>query len=256
MKQRITIFTIALSTILLTALTFVDRQHKAEVACAAAPVDFDYDVGSRYFATISKADLYKAESVVDIVPKDADWGSFRIKTVKVKMEGTGCMVAEIGEGPSLNEAQKKLLQKTDYADDISLLATCKGPHTMTGCGGKDHVIEHDQFEIGYFVSIVPEQEATFEGGMEAVTAYVKKYSRQAIEIAEQDGLKSGKVTFVINTEGAISDVELESSSGYSIIDETIVDLITNLPGEWVPAQDANGQTVEQELVFSFGQIGC
>jgi hypothetical protein len=35
--------------------------------------DFDYDVNSRYMATITKDKLFKATSVLDIVPQNAEW---------------------------------------------------------------------------------------------------------------------------------------------------------------------------------------
>lgn len=33
-------------------------------------------------------------------------------------------------------------------------------------------------------------------------------------------------------------------------------LITHAPGKWEAAENANGEKVDQDLVFSFGTIGC
>ena len=54
----------------------------------------------------------------------------------------------------------------------------------------------------------------------------------------------------------MKDVILISSSGYDSIDERMVGLITDLPGKWKPAENLKGQKVDEQLVFSFGLIGC
>ena len=51
-------------------------------------------------------------------------------------------------------------------------------------------------------------------------------------------------------------VELEESSGYPAIDKTMIELLTNAPGKWKPAKNAKGEKVDQQLVFSFGEVGC
>ena len=40
------------------------------------------------------------------------------------------------------------------------------------------------------------------------------------------------------------------------IDEKMIELILNMSGEFFPAENAQGQKVEQELVVSFGLMGC
>jgi hypothetical protein len=40
------------------------------------------------------------------------------------------------------------------------------------------------------------------------------------------------------------------------LDKEVLELIVKMPGNWEPAENANGEKVEQELVFAFGIIGC
>jgi len=36
----------------------------------------------------------------------------------------------------------------------------------------------------------------------------------------------------------------------------MIELITKTPGEWQPAENYKGEKVDQELVVSFGLMGC
>jgi hypothetical protein len=36
----------------------------------------------------------------------------------------------------------------------------------------------------------------------------------------------------------------------------MAELIANTSGEWIPAENAQGEKVEQELVLFFGSMGC
>ena len=61
---------------------------------------------------------------------------------------------------------------------------------------------------------------------------------------------------MITTDGTVSDVILESTSGYDSIDDKMIELIKSMPGKWNAATDSQGEKVEQELVYSFGLVGC
>jgi hypothetical protein len=36
----------------------------------------------------------------------------------------------------------------------------------------------------------------------------------------------------------------------------MIELISNSPGKWKPAENSVGEKVNQKLVFSFGMMGC
>ena len=42
------------------------------------------------------------------------------------------------------------------------------------------------------------------------------------------------------------------TTGYPSIDEKFIELIKNIPGKWIPAENAKGEKMEQEFVFTFG----
>ena len=76
------------------------------------------------------------------------------------------------------------------------------------------------------------------------------------QIVKKDKLKPGKVRFTISEDGTISKAILVSTSGYPSIDKHMTKLITEAPGKWEAATDGNGNQVEEQLVFSFGIVGC
>ena len=86
--------------------------------------------------------------------------------------------------------------------------------------------------------------------------YLKVNSKDKTAIIKRDKLQPGKVRFTVTKEGSISNVKMISTSGYVSVDETLVELIKTIPGKWNPATNAEGEKVDQELIFLFGLEGC
>ncbi|MFT4670561.1 MAG: hypothetical protein ACI9HJ_002142, partial [Ulvibacter sp.] len=63
-------------------LNRVDKEIKENFNVKAYP-DFAYDVGSRFMSRVTKEDLHKAKSILDILPKEQTDPVFRYKTVSV-----------------------------------------------------------------------------------------------------------------------------------------------------------------------------
>lgn len=68
--------------------------------------------------------------------------------------------------------------------------------------------------------------------------------------------KPAKLYFTVTKDGAISNVSLDRISGYVPMDEAMIDLLKNVPGSWQPAENAEGEKVDQELVITFSMSGC
>jgi hypothetical protein len=208
--------------------------------------DFDYDVNSRYMATITKDKLFKATSVLDIVPQNAEWQNIPFETVAVAVLQNDNEIREIGTDKELNVAQINLLKSTDYSTDFYIRGRGKNNHPKTG-KIEDYV---------YYLTIVPEKEAEYTIGNDAFIAYLKENSKEQIKYVEESLLRPGKIQFTITKEGTIENVELISTSGYFNIDSMMIELISNSPGKWKPAENSVGEKVNQKLVFSFGMMGC
>lgn len=267
MKKRILISAIAAATLGLTAFTYINwnKPVKAETELPFCtkdnyknfPLDkvqipdeprIFYHVDSRYGTTITKEKLSNAKSVIDIVPTKADWSSFPIQTVKVSVLHGDTENSETGNSRALNPAQRKLLQSTDYSGNFRIVATCKGKHKS--------VPGREQYELCYYLTVVPEKEAEYVDGSDALIAYLKQGSKEKMAEVKKDKLKPGKLSFTVTKNGAITNINLEASSGYPEVDKTMTDLINAMPGKWNPATNTKAEKVDQEFVFFFGIEGC
>ena len=107
-----------------------------------------------------------------------------------------------------------------------------------------------------YLTIVPEKQAEYSEGKEALMKYLKENSEDARAHIIPEKLQPAKLYFTVTKNGTIAHVRLDRSSNYPVVDKRMIDLITNLPGKWEPAENLKGEKVDQELVISFGLIGC
>lgn len=267
MKKSILIFGTLLVGLSLMAFSFLNRT-KAVVEPAEAPATpaplFEYDladivgpikpsdlvyrVGSRNIHTISQVDLYNAKSVTDILPEQDFESKGFYRNIQISVYEDDKKVTESGEEAQLNEAQIKLLQSIDYASNIQVSALYEYEQVEGRNRSYDAVMS--------YISMVPQEEAEFTGGYDALIEYLKENSKELTTNIYRDKLKSGQFRFTVTKEGTIGQVELRSSSGYEAIDRTLIDLIKEMPGSWKPATDNNGNKIDQELIFFFGLEGC
>jgi hypothetical protein len=211
--------------------------------------DFIYDVQSRFLTRVSMTTVLEAKSIIDILPSAATEGIDSFKNVKVALVPVnGDEIIEMGENRTLNASQLKLLKTVDYSTNFCIRAEFKHENPNTGELEDDYVV--------YYMSIVPETEAVFKSGNGSLIDYFKKNSKKEVAKIGNAKLKAGKVHFTVNKQGEITNIMLASTSGFSAIDEKMISLIKSIPGEWEPAMNSKGEKVDQELVYSFGIMGC
>lgn len=261
MKNSILIFSTVLIAFSLTAFGCVNSEEETsccnsndseldgeEPRAKQVNPDFVYNVGSRFRATITKEKLLSAKTIVDLVPNGATEGLDSFQDVKISALRKDGERNEIGINTELNSAQIKLLESFDYSTNFYIEADCKHKNPETG--------EIERYHFVYYVTIVPENEAEYKDGQLALMNYLKENSWEETVTTKKEHLKPGRVLFTVTQSGKIANVKLESTSGYTTIDKKMIKLIKALPGEWIPATNSNGEKVSQELVFSFGIIGC
>lgn len=154
----------------------------------------------------------------------------------------------MGQSEQLNTAQINLLRSTDYSSNIRITALCKRTNAAAETMGNDSLV--------YYLTVIPEKEAVFTSGQDALIEYLKENSKEKRVFLDRDKLKPGKVTFTVTRAATVANARLTSTSGYSSADEAMVKLISDLPGKWAPAANSEGAPVDQELVFFFGLEGC
>ena len=92
--------------------------------------------------------------------------------------------------------------------------------------------------------------------MDALMEYFKENSKEARGGIPMDELPPFKLLFTVTKKGTIENVRLDGASGYLSINNRMIELITKAPRKWTPAENSNGEKVDQELVVLFGRTGC
>jgi len=209
---------------------------------------FHYDVASRFNTTITKEKLFNAKSIIDLVPIEATAGLDSFREVKIVLHSKCKNKYEEGVNDKLNSRQIKLLHSMNYSTSFNIEAFCKYTNADTG--------KTEDYCFVYYITVIPEHQTKFQQGHKELLNYLMIKSAKAVENTQIDQLKSGKIQFTIAKNGTVSKVILESTSGYDSIDDKMIELIKMMPGKWKPARNSFGEKVEQELVYSFGMIGC
>jgi TonB family protein len=273
MKKIILSLTALLSLFSLTAFAYLNWGNAASTQCATiaqattaetstsgfgltniigkdAGFELLYKVDSRFITTVTKEQLRQAKSIIDILPAEAtrDMVSYSSSGVSVLLKDMGTDHLEKGNNEILNEAQSKLLQSADYSNNIYIKADYKKMKI-----GSDQLEEN---YLTYYITVVPEQEASYRSGYDSLVSWLRINSALQTAIIEKNNLRPGMVNFTVTKEGTVENVHLTSSSGYPTVDEKLVEMLSNLPGQWNAATDANGEKVSQEFVFFFGMEGC
>jgi len=211
--------------------------------------DFIYDVGPR-FHVIKKGNLDNVRSFSDFIGKDHAQRIVSYKSLSVIiLDGDKQTdIKETGNHGVLTAAQIKLLQSTDYSTNLLIRAEYIERNKETG-----------ELENSYwtpYLTIVPEKQAAYVPGKDALMEYLKEYSKEVRVNVQTDKLQPAKLFFTVTKKGTIENVKLDRTSGYPSVDKKMIELITKTPGKWEPAENANGEKLDQELVISFGLMGC
>ena len=213
--------------------------------------DFIYDVGPR-FGSIKKHIVDKATSIDPFLDEDVLQSIVNIKSVSIIVfkDEKRTNIREIGYSSKLTFAQLKLLHSFDYSTNFLIQVDFQEKNSTN-----DKL--HNNYSSPY-LTIVPESQAEYALGKKALKEYLKESSKEARLEAnvEVEKLQPAKLFFTVTKKGTIDNVRLDRTSNYPLVDKTMIELIKKAPGTWNPAKNIKGEKVDQELVVSFGLIGC
>jgi hypothetical protein len=212
-----------------------------------ADVNFLYDFGPNCRLTVSKQELNEVKSMKDLYHEES---IVLYKAVAITIVENERLTSKRATGPNevLNESQIEFFKSLEYSTSFQIGGDVVRKNSETG-----------ELEDGFsrpHITVVPENQAEHLNGKDAFLDYLKKGSKEQIADLKVKKLQPGKVFFTITKNGIISDIKLQLTCGYESIDQLMVDLISTAVGKWKPASSSQGEIVEQELVFSFGTIGC
>jgi hypothetical protein len=114
----------------------------------------------------------------------------------------------MGKGKQLASSQLSILTSTNISSNFYIHAKYKTNNSV-------YTYKTDHYLV-YYMTVVPEQGATFIDGNNALINYLKVGSKKETLSIEKDKLKPGKISFNITTKGTITNVTLLSTSGYTL----------------------------------------
>ena len=253
MKKSILILGSVLTIISLTAFNYISWSDTLTIQKDNSDLDLYYHVSNRWSTKMTKVELKKVKSLLDVLKEDGTYTRDAYKNVTISILHNDKDVRDInrfemGQSVILNAAQLELLNSIDYSTNLRITALNKRTNTKTG------VVEDDSLVV--YMTIIPEKEAEFAGGYDALIKYLKESSKEKTAIIREDKLQPGKVFFTVTKKGKVSNIKVVDTSGYPSVDEELIKAITNMPEKWEPAENSNGEKVNQEFVFFFGTPGC
>ena len=211
--------------------------------------DFIYDVGPR-FGPIKKNYLDKAKSFADFIGDEHAQRivSYKLLSVIILEDDRQTDIRETGNSGVFNAAQIVFLRSLDYSTNILIAADYMEKNEETG------KVENSTWTP--YLTIVPEKQAVYTSGKKALIEFLKEHIKEYTAFLQADQLKPAKLYFTVTKKGTIENVKLDRSSNFPEIDKKMIEMITKTPGKWEPAENSKGEKVDQELVISFGSMGC
>lgn len=266
MKKNVLIFGIALIVLSFSAYSFMNKSEAAPVETLISqnktkptPVkeekefevfeDFIYEIGSR-FSPMTKEEIAKVTSIEDLIPEDQIDRIVMLKKVEVIIfkDEKRSNIRVTGNSSEFSQEQLAFLQSLENSTNFVVNAEYQQKNYDTGQLEGSQSTPH--------LSIVPHKQASYLFGTDALKYFLKENSKEAREGVDPKKLKPAKLFFTVTKDGAIENVHLDRSSDYPLVDKKMIELISTAPGKWMPAENTQGEKVDQELVVSFGLMGC
>lgn len=211
--------------------------------------DFFYQLGTR-FAGIEKSKINRATSIFDFFEAEEIPAIEKIYQTQfiLIVNDRQTDIRELGETEKLNENQLEFLQSLEISSNFILRADFLEKNNFN----EDR---YDNYATPHW-TVVPHQQAQYNLGAEALEDYLRENNKEFTKNMSKKELQPAKLLFTINPNGQIENLRLDRSSGNKAIDKNMLKLMQELPGNWIAAEDEQGNKVAQELTVFFGIPGC
>lgn len=210
-------------------------------------MELSYNVKGRYIRAISKDKLNDATLLNDIIPSyPTNWIN-AYRGVEISILYNREKTKTVSKNNVLTTEQKNMLPSAALTSKIEIIVKYVTKNSVTDSA--------DNRQMELILTVIPETEAEFPGGNEKVIGYLKENSSKIISEKNPETFQNALILFNINEIGKITDVTLAATSGYTEIDNLLLEVIGKMPA-WKPAENATGVKVKQEFEFTFGQSGC
>ena len=144
-----------------------------------------------------------------------------------------------GETQQINEEQRKLLATAEVNDDVSLSVKYIPNNNL------DH---NPAQELAFDYHVIPAEYSVFPGGKAALNEYIDAYLSKELTLVEIDEVDLAKISFVVNSEGTVVDVDLDESTASDVVNDKLVNAFCKMP-KWQPARNIDNQVVDHTMRF-------
>jgi len=210
-----------------------------------------YGVDAR-FEAVKKATVHNATTIYDFLNAGEKEQIEHINSVDVIIvkDNQLSQISALGATDKFTDAQKKILKSTDYFSHFTVRTEFKSKNKDTG--------KLEERFFGPHITVVPRKQAIYVDGKEALIEYLKVNSKASMNVIKGNNLGAIKLSFIVSKDGIVKDVKHDAmTTGYTSIDNRFIELLKTIPGKWTPAENAKGEKIDQELVFTFGpRDGC
>ncbi|WP_425075408.1 energy transducer TonB [Psychroserpens sp. S379A] len=230
-------------------LTALEHDQNMVTKTFKAFPDFIYDIGPR-FSGIKKSEIKTYTSIADFLDEDTYKNIDKVHTTSLILVVNDRQTTTRANGTSgtFNKAQLKFLQTATYATNFVMRVDYDEKDPQSGYTFDSYRSPHH--------TIVPEEQAYYSDGKEQLKLFLKESCQSVLIDVDPEKLKPAKLYFTVTKHGTIENINLDRDSGYPDVDKKMIELINNTPGTWQPAKNSKGEAVNQELVISFGLMGC
>lgn len=206
-----------------------------------------YEIHGKYTRGVSKEKLEVAKTMIDIRPGYPSTMIDDYTSTEISVTTNGKIMKAVGFNDTLSADQQTILQMADVGSDINVEVGYVHQNPVT--------LLPDIREMHFVLSVVPEVEATYPGGYQELSSYLKK---SAIDKMPEGFSKENKLVvigFTVTETGDIINARVSQSSTDPEIDRILLKAINRMPN-WTPAENGEGAKVYQEFEFIVGNGGC
>jgi len=196
------------------------------------------------YLSISAGQLSRAQTLADLNWRyKTEWIS-EYRSVDIETIHRGKVKHTISKNDILTRAQKDAMRTADTGADIVVTVNYIPENTLA---------QKDPKELRFTFTIDPAKNAQFPDGQQEMDQYLREKVIDLIPTGYFRGFAMAAVTFTVNEEGEITDVQLFESSKDTSIDQLLLKAIREMPC-WEPAEYGNGLRVGQELALTVGNM--
>jgi len=210
------------------------------VMSQSARVDLDHKVGKQDGQEYSYKNL-KEEAYTDML---------EYTSVEISVVSDGKVLSSKNKNDELTNEQRNYLLVADPGTNVNIHIKFRYKDAFADA------IANESIDGSIAVTVVPENEAEYPGGLVKLNEYFyKKTTSPTPEISAYFKKQPAIIEFTVNKEGKAGAAKIVKTSGDPRADELLLKAVDTMP-DWKPAENWQGEKTEQKFFIPFWSEGC